>query len=330
MVGPFDKRLGDLAYAYALREAYPGAIYYYMARPYRVISFSYKDGAIRVRPEKRWTTIPTSRVKVFPKFPDGILSQFVSGDSMVIESEMQVSEQVTGFTEKRGPNKEHHTYDQNSEYWQRSLTRFFRTTGVCFQFPDITLLAGSLHVVLEAFCGEFGVQERDLGLGEFFSKINVSGAVGTLRGYCIYDATNGSLRLTEQLALNFRAIVSVARELAERRGEAVVGGQLQALQRIAGSLEAVGVPQGEYAPLDDGWIEVICPGERGIYSSDGGRRDEIEIENVRYTPRGAVYDVKTSNPSLKQSLGIRTVEPMFGMTKICLWNPETGEMKSKE
>ena len=51
--GPVNTNLGTLTYSQALREGYPGAIYYYMARPYRVILFNHRTGEIWVRREKR-------------------------------------------------------------------------------------------------------------------------------------------------------------------------------------------------------------------------------------------------------------------------------------
>ncbi len=68
--GPHDLPMGDLSYQHALREAYPGAIYYYMARPYRAFQFNYRQGEIRVRHEKRWTTKPnSSRMRKNDRFP---------------------------------------------------------------------------------------------------------------------------------------------------------------------------------------------------------------------------------------------------------------------
>lgn len=156
VIGPFGKSLGDLPYPYALREAYPGGIYYYMARPYRVTGFSYKSGEIRVKREKQWTTAPSARVLVFPKYPKGVLSWLAAGQNSMVETELQVSEQVTGFTEQRGPNKETHLYDQASPFYQRSLNRFFRTTGICLRLPRLNLSADTLQILMEAFCGAFG------------------------------------------------------------------------------------------------------------------------------------------------------------------------------
>ena len=45
--GSLRRPLGQLTYSQVLREAYPGSIYYYMARPYRVYRYRYRDGRWR-------------------------------------------------------------------------------------------------------------------------------------------------------------------------------------------------------------------------------------------------------------------------------------------
>ncbi len=328
VLGPHDLPMGSLSYQYALREAYPGAIYYYMARPYRAFVFNYRQGEIRIRREKRWTTKPNSRVTVFPKFPDGILTSMRSGDSAVIESEMQVSEEVLGFVEQRGPNSEKHEYGPTSPYSQKTLNRFFRTTGVCLCFPQITLSKDATYLLLEAFCTEFSVQERELGIGDFYSKITPAGLGKPIRGQCIYDSTNGSLRLTQQLAENFETSVRVAYDLAQRRSKPFTK-QLETLLDVAKTLTLEKVNQGHGQPSEAEWIEVVAAGEMGMYSGGRAGREAVKIIGVRYTPKGAVYDVQSEIAGMNQSLGIRCVEPIFGTTKTCFWNPETGQTREK-
>jgi DEAD/DEAH box helicase domain-containing protein len=157
--------LGTLTFSQALREAYPGGIYHYMAHPYRVFRFDYKSGEILARRERHWTTRPISQTMVFPRFQGGAYLLLRSPRGFLAEVEMQVSERIIGFTEQRGPNKKDHKCGPGSPYFQREITRFFATTGVCWYFGDKNIeseqVAGKL---LEAFCAKFGVQERDLAL----------------------------------------------------------------------------------------------------------------------------------------------------------------------
>ena len=73
--------------------------------------------------------------------------------------------------------------------------------------------------LLEAFCVECGIQTRDLGVGVFRTKSNPVLA-GATAGICIYDATNGSLRLTQLLADRFAQVIDRAVTIAEERPKA--------------------------------------------------------------------------------------------------------------
>src|SRR5439155_26221956 len=108
----------------ALREAYPGAIYYYMARPHRIVGYHYRTGIINARPSRMYTTRPMNQTMVFPHFEGDLLTFLRSGAGFVAEAEMQVSERVLGFNEMRGRNKTAYKYGPGSPYSQRELTRF--------------------------------------------------------------------------------------------------------------------------------------------------------------------------------------------------------------
>jgi len=217
-----------------------------------------------------------------------VLTWFSQNGSSIVETELQVSELVTGFTEQRSPSKETHVYNQASPYYQRSLNRFFRTTGVCLHLPQINISGDGEHILLETFCGEFGVQERDVGLGDFHTKVDVSGRAGTQKGTCIFDATNGSLRLTQQFVMNLPAVVKLAVELARRRDNNSAASQLDPLLRIAESFERRTVVSEEpelFQGESDGWLEVIARGEKGIYAGDNGNMLEVEVTAIRWTPK---------------------------------------------
>ena len=64
-----------------MREAYPGAIYYYATIPYRVTRVNVKAKVVQVRREKRYTTQPQRTLPaVFPRLsPGGIFSAWRQG-----------------------------------------------------------------------------------------------------------------------------------------------------------------------------------------------------------------------------------------------------------
>ena len=66
--GPNPTALGSLSFAQLMREAYPGAIYYYATVPYRVTRVNLKGRQVQVRREKRYTTRPNRLPdRVFPR-----------------------------------------------------------------------------------------------------------------------------------------------------------------------------------------------------------------------------------------------------------------------
>ena len=198
-----QRPLGNLTFSQLLREAYPGAIYYYMAKPFRVISVNHSAGEVLAQPERRYTTQPLAEVMVFPNLNGGLHRLQVGGGGFVAEADMQVSERVLGFKEKRGSTEQTHNYGIGSPHAQRPPQRFIKTTGVCWFFPDTQVMLDAVAArILETFCREFAVQSRDLGMGRFHVQQSLL-ATGLLQGVCIFDSTHGSLRLTERLAEHF-------------------------------------------------------------------------------------------------------------------------------
>lgn len=318
-----------------LREAYPGAIYYYMSRPYRVQQFKYREGEILVKPERYWTTEPIAQTMVFPSFQAGLLKLWVTADQrgFLAESSLQVSERVMGFKEKRGSAEPQSLYyEPGSPYYQRPVNNFFETTGVCWFFPDFTVTDEDAALLLrEAFCSEFGIVERDVGVGMFKSR-NLPTGPGEATGMCIYDAATGSLRLTEMLAEHFAEVVQVADKLADARGYISdrVHVTLSGLDNVVKDLVFVPIPKTQHfeptqphvAESKTEYATVIAPGERAVVMVDAPT--EVTVVGYRYTPRGMMYDLGHSKLE-RWSVPASTVNPIYGRTKMLRVNLVTGE-----
>jgi DEAD/DEAH box helicase domain-containing protein len=324
IIGPSDEALGMVTYSQALHEAFPGAVYYYIARPYRVLRLDAHRSEIRTRPERWYTTTPLSQTRVFPRFAGTHYLQ-LSEHGFVAEVGMQVSERLIGFIERRGNVREQHEYRPGSQYSQKPLTRFFETTGVCWSFslmPRISENAG--QKLLEAFALKFGVQERDLGVGVFSAKPSPLGP-DQIQGICIYDTTAGSLRLTQRLAEHFAETVEYASEslIDDQNTELFV--QLAALARMAASLQgAEPVVDVDVESADEDWVIVIAPGETAILGNASGTQ-EVEVVDFRYTPRGIIYDLKHRAQEVRWSVPAETVQPIYGETRLVRFNLMTGE-----
>lgn len=327
--GPMGLQLGGLTYGQALREAFPGAIYYYMARPYRVIHFDLRKGEIRVKRERPASTRAVAQTTVFPRFLGGLLSLARNESGFLAEVEMQVSERVTGFTETRGASRSAHQYGVGSPYSQRPLSRFFETTGVCWSFNEKAANGEDVaRALLGAFAIECGIQERDLGVGLFVAKESPF-VQGKCQGVCVYDATNGSLRLTEKLFAAFGTILSTAVSQARPEADSSVLLRLQVLQRSAAGLadQVAATPEGcEQVGIrsQSDWATVIAPGQRAIYLMESGPQ-EVTVRGYRYTPQGLMYELEPPTPDVKWVASANVVKPLNGESTLIRVNLITGD-----
>lgn len=329
--GPAAASLGTVTYSQVLREAYPGAVYLYRARPYRIHQVSYRSGEIHASRFRRWTTRPILKNMVFPRIPAGIFSARKSGDGFVAECELQVNERLIGFTERRGSATESFAYGPLSPFAQRPMTRYVDTTGVCWHFPDAIVLTEAVaQAILTAFSTLCGVSERDLGFGTFRARSSDLWPEDA-QGMAIYDAVNGSLRLTQRLFAEFEEVVQAALEFAEEdkaNGEAAVPGLL-ALRGLADSMGEYttcggGGSPGSQREADD-WVVVIAAGQKAMYVEDTST-EEIEVLGFRYTPQGLMYEVGSG--SLKaRILHAAHVKPVYGETELLEANLVTGETR---
>jgi DEAD/DEAH box helicase domain-containing protein len=326
---PRESRLGSLSFPQALKEAYPGAIYYYMAAPYRVYEFRYRTGEILVRREKRWTTRPHLQNVVFPKCSGGILSLFRSETGFVAEMELQARERVVGFSEQRGPNTLNYEYGPESPYARHPVTRFFETTGICWYFPDANMLSETVAVAIKgAFCALCGVQEREIGVGTFHCNQSPIGAAHC-QGLCVYDVTHGSLRLTRKLAERFSEVVDQALLIATAQDpvDRPLERNLALLRDAVGELLPASVSIPATASLmADNWATVIAPGGKGMLM-DGGATQEVEVRAYRYTPQGLMYDLVPQYGNTTWMVKASNVFPINDVTKIFMVNLMTGEEK---
>ena len=344
--GPFGERLGTLSYGQALREAYPGAVYYYMARPFRIQSLEYRKGHIRASRSRHFTTKPIADTMAFPDFKNGVIAAWRSSDGFVAEVELQINERVRGFVEQRGKKKmPAHEYGPGSPYSQKPLWRPIKTTGICWAFPlKMERSQAVATLIMQAFAFTCGVHDRDLGVALFhanegpFSPDQIKGAV-------IFDATNGSLRLTERLGRQFLDVVTSAIDQAEEHSD--VGDELRTLRNLIGGLEPTGaVSQAEPKPSEGDWIRVIDCNQPAMYFS-GDVPVEVKVLDFRYTPHGLMYHLEplkdsgysiqgnsgqigstrafVKNQPVKWMVLASLVQPLLGTTQMVRYNVVTGE-----
>ena len=332
---PQSQSLGELSFSQTLREAYPGAVYYYMATPYRVRQFKYRDGEIIVTREKHYRTKPVVQVMAFPDFQNGLLKLFRSTNSFLAEADLQVSERVTGFKEMRGHTEESHSYQPGSPYSQQPIQRLIRTSGVCWYFPPgFTVSDAVAQSILTAFCNQYSIQSRDIGIGRFHSRQSPLGT-GPVNGICIFDNANGSLRLTERLAETFGTVLALAIEAERKQGNEAFAQQLEALASLAQALVPVPAntsdpasnPTGITLDHADSLVTIVAPGEKALYTDSNGTQ-EVTVLNTFYTPKGLHYQLASPQQTVRWTVPADCIEPINGLTRTVLLDLMTGEQKA--
>ena len=90
--------------------------------------------------------------------------------------------------------------------------------------------------VLEAYCSSFGVQSRDVGVGLFHANASPLGQE-KCQGMCVFDATHGSLRLTQRLGEAFPEVLEISVALAKTQDEPELAQDLLLMRQAVMTLE---------------------------------------------------------------------------------------------
>ena len=94
-------KIGSISFPQVMREAYPGAIYYHLATPYRVHTVKRNKAVVDVRRSPRYTTSPLLQSNVFVTLRQA--ESLRSGQTGFLYSgEVQITERITGLRERRG------------------------------------------------------------------------------------------------------------------------------------------------------------------------------------------------------------------------------------
>lgn len=327
-----DTRIGSLSYSQVLQEGYPGAIYRYLSRPYRIVQINHYEGEIRAVAWKGWaSTRPETLTKVFPQFGGGYFDLLYDDGAFVCESRLQVSIRVTGFEEAIGKSSKNVKYEPGCSYSQKPLNRFFETTGVSFYFPDAELQKENIAKYLTlALCMVCAVHERDVGFGTFYSSCKPMQA-GECRGFTIFDASYGSLRLTSLLLQRLKDVFNEAIRLASEEGAQKVVKRLQTIRATIGDMRR-GDSSLESQPWstnkEDDWITVISPGELAVLHDGASHvNEDVKVLLYVYTPQGLKYQLHTSKQGVTWTVNANMVRPIHGETRLLKYNLMTGETK---
>lgn len=312
--------LGSLTYAQLLREAYPGAVYYYMARPWRVFRVERRQQRVQAKREKFLHTRPESQIMGFPDLA-GAFRTRRDGSGFWCEAPIQVNERVVGFRELKGKQWMLQLYGVGSSWSQQHLVRYVDTTGVAWSLGELATDEVVAERIVRAFSLRCGVQAAEIGVGRIHVKRTPWGSE-SVKGVCVYDATHGSMRLTSRLADDFGEIVRAAARVEEDdAARAGLSALAQAFERLPPNERGTPLPERSGA---ERIVEVVAAGERAMLVR-AEETAEIVVKRWRYTPEGLVYDVEDKREGVRRTVPAAAVRALIGETRTLRVDLVSGE-----
>ena len=302
--GPSKDRLGTLSYAQILREAYPGAVYYYKARAFRVYRLMTSKRLIAVRKEKQYTTKPVFRpTLIYPNLTVGNIEMDKMFEELsVVECNLQINSAVIGYKERRGSNEFTVNYPLNAThnifFDRQQFARNYFTTGIILSHPCLSDLGVKPWViseaVYEAFLLHIAFERRDIGYGDDKFRADRERFPKDQKFLSVFDQTYGSLRLTSRLHEDdvLRPVLKTALRLAQNddRFEAN-DATLCALEKLYLACEQPATLYQDNAIRTDPAEEkvpVILPQSNGVDITKNN--EEFFVESIFYSPQlGVAY-----------------------------------------
>lgn len=356
--GPHLRHLGSLGYSQVMREAYPGAVYYYQTQAFRVFRLNSYKHLIEARPEKKYTTKPTMLpTLIFPNLSEGNVIQCKKyGKLTVVECNLQIRESIAGFTETRGRNEQEVLYPlDKSKGLYFDIPRFTRnyfTTGVIINHPLLDhgvkcpLLAGMLY---EAFFMVIPFERQDINYGSDKHRAERKEFSKGSKFLSVFDQTYGSLRLTSRF-LEYDVIekaFTYAIDIAENDARFnSFQDEISTLKNIKMELnnpgEDVLLANQDDLQADDNHTKVILPQSVGL-DIKSGRNEEFFVEDIFYSPTyGLSYKGRHLSETTKRMttetwkasipviiLPATALQEIPGESQIGLYNLETGEITER-
>lgn len=351
--GPNVMSLGSLSFGQVMREAYPGAVYYYQTRAYRVVRIRKGQRTIDVREEKHYFTSPKMLpTLILPNLTSGNVYQDLQfGRLRVIECGMQIGEAVIGFKERRGANQIDVDYPLRSDlglYFDApKFARYVFTSGVLFDHPSLSkaqVKADAIsRVVYEAFLMTVPFEPQDINAGADKHRSSRDGIQEGGRFACVYDQTYGSLRLTSRLvdAETLRTVFRMAVDISETSEQFALNAEsVSALRDLASDAENEPKRMEADAAItvDRKYAVIIKSGSYGVDTKKDN--EEFWVEGVFFSPQFGelAYRGKHISQKLKAEqvnwqhsavsviVAVKVIEPLGGVSEMAYYDYETGEV----
>ena len=299
---------GDATLSQALRECYPGAVYFHMMRSYEVAAWHTTTHTpfIRVQssaPNRSTRPRITTWINAGITASDVIENHILKSDiGFLAECNMQITERVDGYFD--GRTNEFRSYQelQQRNPNMKARSRNFRTSGVVLCIDEAWFKNGAVKRLVsdelrEVFAHEYSVLPQDIGSAA--TNISVRDSSGkNWRGGCVvvFDQTYGSLRLTERLYAEFEHILErllvAARSQNDNELETAIG-LIQDKVRGFTSPILNAIPD---LQIPTGYEQVFTKGSRVCHRQGGSSAVDVEILQPTIMDGELKYQVKASSP----------------------------------
>lgn len=342
--GPTPVAMGSLSFGQLMREAYPGAIYYYATQPYRVTRVNLKTRQVQVRREKRYTTRPNRlQDRVFPRLnPSGVYTILQQDQLVYLECQLMVRETINGVVEQRGGNESVYPYPLPRElgYYQDQpyFNRNYFSTGVVITHPMLAspgVFPPSLaELIYEAYLLLLPFDRQDIGWAvDNFRQARLPLIEEGQPFMTVFDQVFGSLRLSSRLLepdLLGCVLVEACLLAATQKVVEINQASRAALSELCSLVllsPLSGLDFGSVeVSLPDGMERVIFPGSKGLLLRSS---EEFRIQGVVQMPNGLSYEgvpASLEGSSASTMPLLIDVAEIPGESEVGTYDPATGKI----
>ena len=259
-------------------------------------------------------------------------------NGFLAECQMQITERVEGYNDSLTGRFHAYTELQQRNPNMRARSRNFRTSGVILRiasdwFKPVAIRRLFAHRLREVFVREYSISPRDVGSeasGISMRDLDGSGLVGGC--IAIYDETYGSLRLTEQLYLNFAHILtrlSAAVAADSIDGDDDIANIVAAIQKEVSGFTDIGAIHGAREDRPTGHEQVFAEGSVVCYRQSGQMAIDVTIVQPTIMDGQLRYQVegpgRPGQAPVKRWISASSIEPsaIADAWEYAWWNRET-------
>lgn len=306
--GENAKTMGDASLPQALRKCYPGATYWHLAKPYKVLRW-YTNSFQQLIKIKAVPGAQNTKPRIRTWISAGITRQDIvdhnfmsSDDGFICECNMQITEKVEGYQEGDGPYRSYTELREKNQN-MRPQTRQFRTTGIIISINQDWFSEKGMKLFLEEklseiFIREYSVLPQDIGSSS--TNISITSSEGHFKkADCIvvFDQAYGSLRLTERIYTEIHKMLermAVAADTEEGEERTQYKNIVKKMEEFYSSLKQNVDNQEQLTepPNAFGIMQVYAPGSIVALREKGQLFIDVEVVTPTIMDGGLMYQVK--------------------------------------